>query len=139
MTFRRQPSGLNMVTLEFFLCPLDLQNSPTPFIELMNKLFKQYLYMFFIILIYDILINSQSEGEYADHLRIVLQMLKYHLLFATFSKCEFLLGSIAFHGHIFSRMGIHVYPKKTKAFKNEPRPHYSSYIRSVYCFNNYFN
>jgi len=88
--------------------------------DLMNRVFRQYLDMFVIVFIDDILIYSRSENEHVDHLRIVLQVLKDQQLFAKFSKCEFLLRSIAFLGHIVSSKGIEVDPKKTDTVQSCP-------------------
>ncbi|KAH0743245.1 hypothetical protein KY290_031238 [Solanum tuberosum] len=46
------------------------------FMDLMNKVFIQYLDMSVIVLIDDILIYLRNENEHIDHLRIVLQVLK---------------------------------------------------------------
>ena len=61
---------------EFVVMSFRLTNSPTTFMDLMNRVFKQYLDLFVIIFIDDILIYSRSEQEHASHLRIVLQTLK---------------------------------------------------------------
>jgi len=42
----------------------------------MNKVLKQCLDMFVIVFIDDILIYLKSEDDHADHLRIILQVLK---------------------------------------------------------------
>jgi len=83
-----------------------LTNAPTAFMDLMNRVFRKYLDSFVIVFIDDILIYSRSEGEHMDHLRIVLQVLKDHQLYAKFSKFKFLLRSVAFLGHIVSGLGI---------------------------------
>ena len=85
--------------------------------DLMNRVFKQYLDLFVIVFIDDILIYSRSEEEHASNLRIVLQTLKDRHLFAKFSKCEFWLQSVAFLGHIVSSVGICVDSQKIKAVK----------------------
>ena len=76
--------------------------------NLMNRVFKQYLDFFIIVFIDDILIYSMNEEEHASHLRIVLQTLKDRQLFSKFSKCEFCLQPIAFLGHIVFSKGTHV-------------------------------
>ncbi|KAH0773626.1 hypothetical protein KY290_010763 [Solanum tuberosum] len=43
-------------------------------------------------------------------------------LYAKSSKCEFLLTSIAFLGHVVSREGVMVDPQKIEAVKNWVRP-----------------
>ena len=56
------------------------------------------------------------------HLRAVLQTLREHQLYAKFSKCEFWLDQVAFLGHMVSKDGIQVDPKKIEAITEWPRP-----------------
>ena len=70
---------------------------------------------FVIVLRYDILIYSRTKEEHEHHLRIVLGILKEKKLYAMFSKCEFCLSSVAFLGHVVSKEGIMVDPKKIEA------------------------
>ncbi|XP_070057264.1 uncharacterized protein [Nicotiana tomentosiformis] len=44
-------------------------------------------------------------GEHEQHLRVVLQTLREHELYAKFSKYEFWLESVAFLGHVVSEEG----------------------------------
>ena len=59
--------------------------------DLMHKVFQPYLDQFVMVFVDDILIYSQSEEEHQDHLKIVLQALRDHQLYAKFSKCDFWL------------------------------------------------
>ena len=63
-----------------------------------------------IVFIDDILVYSSSEEEHEQHLRLVLQRLREHRLYAKFSKCEFWLPQVAFLGHIVGKEGILVDP-----------------------------
>ena len=63
----------------------------------------------------DILIYSQSEWEHEYHLRIILQLLRDHQLYAKFSKCEFWLTEVRFLGHVVSVTGVSVEPEKVEA------------------------
>ena len=74
---------------EFTVMPFGLTNAPVAFMGLMNRVFQPYLDQFVVVFVDDILIYSQSEVEHEDHLRIVLQLLRDHQLYAKFSKCEF--------------------------------------------------
>ena len=65
-----------------------------------------------------------------DHLRVVLQTLKGHELFAKYRMCEFLLRSVIFHGNIIFIEGVYVDPMKTEVVKNCPRPLTPMDIRS---------
>ncbi|KAH0709210.1 hypothetical protein KY284_010637 [Solanum tuberosum] len=109
---------------------LGLTNALAKFMDLMNRVFRQYLDMFVIVFIDDILIYSISDDEHIAYLKIVLQILKDQQLFAKFSKCEFWLRSVAFLYHIVSNKGIEVDPKNTDAVKSWPRPLSPSDIRS---------
>ena len=62
-----------------------------------------------------ILIYSQSEEEHEDHLRVVLQVLRDHQLYAKFNKCEFWLTEVKFLGHVVPASGVSVDPKKVEA------------------------
>ena len=83
-----------------------LTNAPAAFIYFKNKVLKQYLDLFYIVFIDDILIYSSSDEEHTSHFRVVLQTLKDHQLFAMFRKCDLWLQSIAFLVHIVSSKGI---------------------------------
>ena len=72
---------------EFIVMPFGLTNAPAAFIDLMYRVFQPYLDQFVVVFIHDILIYSQSEEEHEHHLRIVLQALREHQLYAKFSKC----------------------------------------------------
>ncbi len=69
--------------------PFGLINAPAAFMDLMNKVFRSFLDNLVIVFIYDILVYSQTEEEHVWQLRIVLQTLREHQLYAKFLKCEF--------------------------------------------------
>ena len=73
---------------EFTMMPFGLTNALAAFMDLMHRIFQSYLDQFVVVFVDDILIYSQSEWEHEYHLRIVLQLLRDHQLYAKFSKCE---------------------------------------------------
>jgi hypothetical protein len=81
---------------------------------LMNKVFMEYLDKFVVVFINDILVYSRSEEEHEEHLRLALQKLREHRLYAKLSKCEFWMKQVAFLGHVISKGGISVDPKKVQ-------------------------
>ena len=107
-----------------------LNNTPTAFMNLMNQVFRPFLDHFVIVLIDDILVYSKSEEEYAMHLRMVLLTLREHQLYAKFSKYEFWLDQVAFLGHVVSKDGIQVDPKKIEAITELSRPTTVTEVRS---------
>ena len=100
---------------EFTVMPFGLTNVPTAFMDLMLRIFQPSLDQFVIVFVDDILIYSQSEWEHEYHLRIVLQLLRDHQLYAKFSKCEFWLTEVRFLGDVVSASGVSVDPEKVEA------------------------
>ncbi|KAK8942884.1 hypothetical protein KSP39_PZI008966 [Platanthera zijinensis] len=115
---------------EFVVMPFGLTNAPAVFMDLMNRVFKEYLDKFVIVFIDDILIYSKGKEEHAEHLKIVLQTLKNQALYAKFSKCDFWLNEISFLGHVVTEQGLSVDPIKVEAIMNWPRPTTVTEIRS---------
>ena len=72
---------------EFVVMSFGLTNTPAALMDLMNRVFKKYLDMFVIVFIDDILVYSRNQEDHANHLRIVLQVLRDRQLFAKFDKC----------------------------------------------------
>jgi hypothetical protein len=96
---------------------------------LMNGIFRNYLDKFFIVLLDDILIYYKSGEEHEHHLRLVLQVLREHQLYAKLSKCSFYRNQIHYLGHIISDQGIAVDPKKIEAIRGWPTPSNVSNVR----------
>jgi hypothetical protein len=82
---------------QFTMMSFGLTNAPAYFMYLMNKVFMEYLDKFFVVFIDDILVFSRNEEEHEQHLRLVLQKLREHQLYAKFSKCAFWLNRTHYH------------------------------------------
>jgi hypothetical protein len=91
-----------------------LTNAPAYFMYLMSKVLMEYLDKFIVVFIDDILVFSRTEEEHEVHLRLVMEKLRAHQLYAKFSKCEFWRTEVAFLGHIISAGGVSVDPNKVK-------------------------
>ncbi|CAA7014461.1 unnamed protein product [Microthlaspi erraticum] len=115
---------------EFVVMPFGLTNAPAAFMRLMNDVFREYLDVFVIIFIDDILVYSRSQEEHATHLRLVLEKLREQKLFAKLSKCSFWQREMGFLGHIVSAEGVSVDPAKIEAIRDWPRPSSATEIRS---------
>src|SRR6185295_8733487 len=97
---------------------------------LMNSVFMPELDKFVVVFIDDILIYSKSEAKHEQHLRIVLQRLRDHKLYAKFSKCEFWLDTVKFLGHTISNEGISVDPSLVQEVMDWKPPTSVHQIRS---------
>ncbi|KAA0043063.1 ty3-gypsy retrotransposon protein [Cucumis melo var. makuwa] len=100
---------------EFVVMSFGLTNAPAVFMDLMNRVFKDFLDSFVIVFIDDILIYSKTEAEHEEHLHQVLETLRANKLYAKFSKCEFWLRKVTFLGHVVSSEGVSVDPAKIEA------------------------
>ncbi|GKC73507.1 putative reverse transcriptase domain-containing protein [Tanacetum coccineum] len=107
---------------EFQVMSFGLTNTPDMFMDLMNRVSKTYLDKFVIVFIDDILVYSKDEEEHGKHLKIILKLLKKERLYAKFSKCDFLLDSIQFLGHVIDHSNVHVDPTKIEAIKSWAAP-----------------
>ncbi|KAL0560281.1 hypothetical protein IC582_000681 [Cucumis melo] len=114
---------------EFIVMSFGLTNALAVFMNLMNRVFREFLDTFVIVFIDDILIYSKTEAEHEEHLRIVLQTLRDNKLYAKFSKCEFWLKHVSFLGHVVSKAGVSVDPVKIEAVTSWTRPSTVSEVR----------
>uniref|UniRef100_A0A453SWU5 Reverse transcriptase domain-containing protein n=1 Tax=Aegilops tauschii subsp. strangulata TaxID=200361 RepID=A0A453SWU5_AEGTS len=102
---------------EYTVMSFGLTNAPAYFMSMMNKVFMEFLDKFVVVFIDDILVYSKNEEEHKEHLRLVLEKLREHQLYAKFSKFEFWLKEVGFLGHVISREGIAVDPSKVQIAK----------------------
>jgi hypothetical protein len=116
-----------------------LTNAPAYFMYLMNSVFMNEMDKFIVVFIDDILIYSKNEEAHAEHLRIVLQRLRDHKLYAKFSKCEFWLDIVKILGHTISKDGISVDPSKVQEVMDWKPPKSVHQIRSFLGLAGYYH
>jgi len=115
---------------EYVVMPFGVTNAPAIFMDYMNRIFWPYLDQFVVVFIDDILIYSESKEEHANHLRVVLEVLREHKLYGKLSKCEFWLDEVQFLGHVISAQGISVDPAKIEMVLKWERPQTMTEVRS---------
>ena len=115
---------------EFLVMPFGLTNAPAAFMDLMNRVFRPYVDQFVVVFIDDILVYSKDRESHDTHLRVVLEILRKEQLYAKLSKCEFWLTEVSFLGHMVSKEGIQVDPKKIEVVVEWKPPRNVTEVRS---------
>jgi hypothetical protein len=124
---------------EFVVVPFGLTNAPATFMCLMNNVLSKFLDKFVLFFIDDILIYSKNREEHEEHLRLVLQVLREHQLYAKFSKCDFFQKQIHYLGHVLFEEGVAIDPDKIRSIMEWPTPKDVSDIRSFMGLEGYTN
>src|SRR3954469_15757825 len=106
--------------------------------NMMNKVFMEFLDKFVVVFIDDILIYSKNEQEHEAHLCLVLEKLREHQLYAKFSKCEFWLKEVGYLGHVVSGEGVVVDPSKVSRVTEWETPTTVGDIRSFLGLTGYY-
>jgi hypothetical protein len=107
---------------EFLVMSFELTNAPAVFMDMMNRVFHDYLDQFTVVFIDDILIYSRTPEEHEEHLRKALERLQREKLYAKLEKCEFCLDNMSFLEQVISGEGVAVDPEKVKAVLEWTRP-----------------
>ena len=85
---------------EFVVVPFGLTNAPATFMCLMNSFLGGFSDKFVLVFLDEILIYSKNEEEHEEHLRLTLQLLREHKLYAKLSMCDFYKDRIHYLGNI---------------------------------------
>ena len=106
--------------------------------RMINDLLGEYLDIFVLIFLDDILVYSRSVEEHAEHLRKVLHKLREYGLYAKASKCEILKTPLEFLGHEVTVDGMASTEQKLKAVREWEHPRDVTSLRSFLGFANYY-
>jgi hypothetical protein len=123
---------------QFKVLCFGLTNAPATFQRLMNRIFGPYLGKFVLVYLDDILIMSRTPEEHLTHLRLVLDILRQHKLYAKLSKCEFGRSHLKFLGHVVGAGTVSVDPAKMKVLEDWPWPRSITELRGFLGLANYF-
>ena len=85
---------------------------------------------FVVVFIDDILMYSKDRENHDTHLRVVLETLRKEQLYAKLIKCEFWLNEVSFLGHLVSKEGIRVDPRKIEVIIEWKPPRNVTKVRS---------
>ena len=121
---------------EFLVMPFGLTNAPATTQRFMNDTLREYLDLFCVVYIDDILIYSNNKREHQEPVWKVLAKLKEAGLYAKPEKCEFSVEKTSFLAFIISADGIEMDPVKVEAIHNWEAP---KCVKVVQCFLRFAN
>nr|GEW11383.1 hypothetical protein [Tanacetum cinerariifolium] len=126
------PGASPVARAPYRLAPSEMQELSNQLQELADR------DKFVIVFIDDILIYSRNKEEHANHLTIILEILRKEKLYAKFSKCDFWIRTVQFLGHLIDSHGLHVDPAKIEAVKNWASPTTPTEIRQFLRLADYY-
>ena len=97
--------------------PFGLTNTLVTYQDLINETLREYLDIFVIAYLDDILVYSRILDEYKLHVSKVLGYLEVRDLRLKLEKYKFYKEEVDFLGFIIGRNGIRIDPEKLKAVK----------------------
>ena len=95
----------------------ELINAPATCQKMINDALRQYLDIFVIAYLDDIMIYSTTMEKHVQHVSQVLECLDQRDLRLKPEKCEFHREEVDFLGFVVGRHGIRMDPEKVKAVK----------------------
>lgn len=97
---------------------------------MMNKIFHDFIDVFMVFYMEDLLIFSRTKEYHLRHIEEVLSLLKAEYLYVYPNKCSFTKKETEFLGMIVRREVIRVNPEKVEVVRDLPKPKYQTELRS---------
>ncbi|MBW0529643.1 hypothetical protein O181_069358 [Austropuccinia psidii MF-1] len=124
---------------EYLVMPFGLTNAPASFQNLMNDIFADFLDIFVVVYLDNIMVFSSSEKEYVKHVASFLQRLRDNNLFSKASKCVFHVSSVEYLGYAVSSDGLKMDSSKFWQILNWPQPRNIKDLQSFLGFANLYH
>ncbi|MBW0566083.1 hypothetical protein O181_105798 [Austropuccinia psidii MF-1] len=123
---------------EYLVMPFGLTNAPASFQNLVKDIFADFLDVFFVVYLDDIMVFSSSEEEHVKHVASVLQRLRDNNLFHKASKCVFYASRVEYLGYVVSSDGLKMDSSKVQQILNWPQPKNIKALQSFLGFANFY-
>ena len=95
---------------EYLVMPFELTKAPAPFQSYINVYIQDFLDLFTVCYLDDILSYSDTFDDYIQHVCKVLQRLSEYGLYIKLEKCQFHAQQVNFLGFVISPEGISMHP-----------------------------
>jgi len=123
---------------EFTVLPFGVTNAPAVFMNLMNDVFQEYLDDFICVYLDDILVYSENLDEHLRHLRLALDKLRLHKLYAKLRKCQLAETTVDYLGHVISADGFSMENEKVNASRTWTTPQSKKDVQSFLGIVNFY-
>ena len=107
---------------EYLVMPFGLTNAPASFQSYINDTLREFLDVFVVVYLDDILIFSSDPKEHTKHVKLVLEKLRGSGLFVKAEKCDFDASNVEFLGYCVGPNGISMDKKKIESIVSWPTP-----------------
>jgi len=102
---------------EYCVMPFGLTNAPASFQRWMNEILSEYLNIFCVAYLDDILIFSQNLEDHQKHVQTILEQVKETGLTVKASKCAFHTTETVYLGYVISPQGVRMDEEKIQTIK----------------------
>jgi hypothetical protein len=123
---------------EYLVMPFGLTNALASFQRWMNEVLSDYLDIFCITYLDNILIYSDDLEQHCQHVRRILERVEEVGLTLKASKCEFHTDRMEYLGYIISPMGMSMDPEKVRAMAEWREPMNVKGVQSFLGFANFY-
>jgi len=115
-----------------------LTNNPAFFQGWMNEILSDYLDIFWVAYLNDILVFSPDEEKHQKHFRAVLTRVRDTGLTLKASKCEFHALETEYLGYVISPEGLGMDEEKIRTIRNWKEPTNIKGVQSFLGFANFY-
>jgi len=98
--------------------PFGLTNAPASFQRWMNEILSNYLDIFCVAYLDDILVFSPDEETYREHVWAILTRVQDTGLTLKASKCEFHTRATEYLGYVISPQGLRMDEEKIRTIRD---------------------
>jgi len=123
---------------EYCVMPFGLTNAPASFQRWMNEILSEYLDIFCVAYLDDILIFSPNLEDHWRHVRIILRQVEETRLTLKASKCEFHTTETECLGYVISPKGLQMHEEMIRTIKEWKEPMNVKGIQSFLGFANFY-
>lgn len=123
---------------EYLVMPFGLTNAPATLQQAVNKALYDYLNIFVIVYMDDVLIFSETREEHDQHIHKVLQRFREYNLRVKEEKSEFFKQEVTFLGYVIKPGSIAMEANKLQAIKEWPTPKNKKDIQSYLGFTGFY-